>query len=259
MSSIEGTSLKAGISSEDGTIREPFFDPLWRLIRLMSKKSVTAPIVKSLNIGLPVKEVFHGRETVTGICKKPVNKSVRLTASGLQGDGVADEKNHGGVDKAVCVYSLDHYPYWERILGVTLTPAAFGENLSVSPLYEDEICIGDKFGLGTSIVQVSQPRQPCKTLAARFGRRDMVKLVLDSGFTGFYCRVMKEGNVKRGDRMILQEKDHNGISVSFASRVYHHESRNYQAVDRILKVEALSASWQQSLKMLMNKSRLSHE
>jgi MOSC domain-containing protein YiiM len=222
---------------------------------LMSKKSLIVPIVKSLNTGLPVKEVFHGREIMTGICKKPVDKPVRLTAAGFEGDGVADVKNHGGVDKAVCVYSLDHYPYWENILGDTLDPAAFGENLSVSPLNEDEIWIGDIFELGTSAVQVSQPRQPCKTLAARFGRRDMAKLVLDSGCTGFYCRVMKEGYVKRGDRMILRERDRNGISVSFASHVYHHESSNYPAVERILKVEALSASWQRSLKKLMTKDR----
>ena len=127
-------------------------------------------IIESLNIGLPGKETFHGKEITSGICKQPVTKELFLTKMGFEGDGVADLKHHGGLDKAVCVYSIDHYPYWEEVLGIKMSYAAFGENLSVSNLHEDEVCIGDVFKLGEAIVQVSQPRQPCRTLAARYGR-----------------------------------------------------------------------------------------
>lgn len=225
-------------------------------VKEMNNERLNVPVVVSLNIGLPVKELLYGREVVTGICKKPVDGSVRLTTLGFEGDGVADLKNHGGADKAVCVYSIDHYPYWERVLGYALPPAAFGENLSVSPLREEQIFIGDTYRLGTSFVQVSQPRQPCKTLAARFGRSYMVKMVVDSGFTGFYCRVKEGGLVRRGDRLILQERSPRGVSISQVNHIYHRDRNNYPAIENILEVEALSSSWRQSLEILLKNNRL---
>ena len=170
-------------------------------------------VVESLNIGLPKKELFYGKEITTGICKRPVSVPLRLRKLGFDGDGVADTKNHGGPDKAVCVYSFDHYPFWEKILGIKLPAAAFGENLSVSNLKEDDVCIGDIYLLGTATVQISQPRQPCRTLAARYGRNDLVKLVVNSGYSGFYFGVMQEGVVKVGNPLILEEKDPQKISV----------------------------------------------
>ena len=200
-------------------------------------------VVKSINMGLPNKEMFQGRETTTGICKKPVQGPLHLTKTGFDGDGVADLTNHGGEDKAVCVYSMDHYPYWEKRLGIKLSHAAFGENLSVSNLREDEICIGDTFHLGTAITQVSQPRQPCKTLAARYGRSDLVKLVVHSGYTGFYLRVLKEGMTEQGDRLILQERDAHQVSISFANHIFHHDKKNLEGIEKVLAVPALSESW----------------
>jgi MOSC domain-containing protein YiiM len=207
-------------------------------------------IIASLNIGLPGKETFHGKEITTGICKQPVTKELFLRKMGFEGDGVADLKHHGGFDKAVCVYSLEHYPYWEKVLGIKLTHAAFGENLSVSNLHEDDVCIGDIFQLGTSVVQVSQPRQPCRTLAARYGRNDMIKLVVKSGRTGFYFRVMEEGAVEKGDTLILKERDAHNITVSFANRIYHHDRNNYEGIEKVIAVPALSASWQQSFQKM---------
>jgi|SRR5208283_2200552 len=203
-------------------------------------------IIQSLNVGLPAKEIFFGKEVITGICKKPVIGPVHLGRTGFAGNGVADLKHHGGLDKAVCVYGVNHYPYWEKVLKTVLPPAPFGENLSLSNVDEAAVCIGDIFQLGTSVVQVSQPRQPCATLAARYGKSDMVKLVVDSGRTGYYLRVLEEGIVERGNALILKERDHNGITVSFANRIYHHDRRNRQGVEKVLAIEALSASWRES-------------
>jgi MOSC domain-containing protein YiiM len=214
------------------------------------KKTMKEMIVESLNVGLPRKEIFHGKEVRTGICKNPVSEPQYLEKLGFKGNGVADLKHHGGPDKAVCVYSLEHYPYWEKVLGIKLFPAAFGENLSVSNLHEDYICIGDVFQLGTAVVQVSQPRQPCRTLAARYGRNDMIKLVVESGRTGFYFRVMEEGTVEKGDTLILRERDAHNITISFASRIYHHDRINYEGIEKVLAVPALSASWQQSFQKM---------
>lgn len=211
---------------------------------------MTEIIVESFNIGLPQKEIFNGRSITTGICKKPVQGPLTLTKFGFEGDGVADLKHHGGVDKAVCAYSVDHYPYWEEVLEITLEYAAFGENLSVSNLHEDDCCIGDVFQLGAATLQISQPRQPCKTLAARYGRNDLIKLVVDSGRTGFYLKVLKEGCVKTDDRLILKEKDSHNVSVSFASHVFHHNNKNRDAIEKVLAVPALSESWKKSFQKL---------
>jgi MOSC domain-containing protein YiiM len=207
-------------------------------------------IIESLNIGLPGKETFHGKKITTGICKQPVTKELFLKKMGFEGDGVADLKHHGGFDKAVCVYSIDHYPFWEEFLAMKMSYAAFGENLSVSNLHEDEVCIGDVFKLGTAIVQVSQPRQPCRTLAARYGRRDMVKMVIDSGRTGFYLRVMKEGVVKVKNKLVIHERDPRNITVSFANRILHHDKTNCAGIEKVLAVPALSGSWQESFQKL---------
>lgn len=203
-------------------------------------------IVESLNIGLPKEETFHGKKVTTGISKKPVSGPIKLERLGFKGDGVADRKHHGGPDKAVCVYSIDHYPYWEEILGTTLNPPAFGENLSVSLLKEDDVRIGDVFQVGTAVVQVSQPRQPCATLAARFGRTDMVKLVVDSGRTGFYFKVLEGGTVEPGSAMTIRKRDPRKVSISFANRIFHHDRTNLEGIERVLAVPALSESWRQS-------------
>jgi MOSC domain-containing protein YiiM len=210
-------------------------------------------IVESLNIGLPKEEIFDGNPITTGICINPASGQVTLGALGFDGDGVGDTKNHGGPDKAICVYSLDHYPYWEDVLGIKLPPAAFGENLSVSNLKEEEVCIGDVFQLGTATVQITQPRQPCKTLAARYGRNDLVKLVVDSGFTGFYFRVLEEGTVEMGTPLVLMDKDPKEISVAFANRIFHHDRNNREGIESVLAIPALSEAWQRSLQKLRKK------
>ena len=200
-------------------------------------------IIESLNVGLPKKERFYGRELLTGICKIPVSGPLLLNKLGFDGDGVGDMKHHGGPDKAVCVYSTDHYPYWQEIMGMKLPVAAFGENLSVANLREDDICIGDIFELGTALVQVSQPRQPCRTLAARYARDDMIRLVVDSGYTGFYLRVLIGGQVEKGNTLILKERDPRRITIAFANHTYHHDNKNCEAIKRVLEVPALSESW----------------
>jgi MOSC domain-containing protein YiiM len=210
-------------------------------------------IIESLNIGLPRTEVFFGKEVRTGFCKSPAAGPARLTKLGFEGDGAADREHHGGADKAVCVYSTEHHSYWESVLGIKLPPAPFGENLSVSGLQEDDICIGDVFRAGTAFLQISQPRQPCRTLAARYGRNDMLKFMVDSGLTGFYFRVLEEGTVKERDELILRERDSRGVTISFASNIYHHDRRNGGAVERVLSVPALSESWRRSFHKLREK------
>ncbi|MBZ0158507.1 MAG: MOSC domain-containing protein [Alphaproteobacteria bacterium] len=215
-------------------------------------------IIDTLSIGLPKKEVFNGREFITGICKTPVSGLLRLGKTGFEGDGVGDPRYHGGPNKAVCVYSREHYSYWEEVLGIGMPMAAFGENLTVTDLREEEVCVGDIFGIGTAVVQVSQPRQPCATLAARLGREDMVQLVKDSGRTGFYLRVLEEGMVEQGNALVLRERDARGVTVSFTNRVRYHERDNREGIEKILSVPALSESWHRFFLEVRERGRGGH-
>jgi len=209
--------------------------------------------VKSLNIGIPKKESFHGKDFLTGMCKKPVAGPHLLTKLGFEGDGVGDRKHHGGEDKAVCVYSLDHYAHWRSVLGIEMPGAAFGENLSVEGLREGDVCLGDVYRIGTAVVQVSQPRQPCGTLAARYGRNDLIKLVADSGRTGLYFRVLTEGLAQAGDVISLVERDARGVTVDFANHIFYHDHTDRDGIEKVLAVPALSLSWQRSFQELRNK------
>jgi len=211
-------------------------------------------IIRALNIGLPKKEIFHGKTFITGMCKKPVSGPLLLTRQGFEGDGVGDRKNHGGTDKAVCVYGLDHYAHWGKVLGIPMPEAAFGENFSVSGLQEGDIHIGDVFRAGSALVQVSQPRQPCSTLAARYGRSDFAKLVSDSGRTGFYLKALEEGRVQAGDGLVLVEQDSRKISISFANTIWYHDRKNREAIEKVLSVPALSEAWRKSFLELKEKA-----
>jgi MOSC domain-containing protein YiiM len=203
--------------------------------------------IKSLQIGLPRDLTAHGEHRYTAFAKPPTTGPIRLTRTGLAGDGVGNPKVHGGPDKAVCCYPAEHYPAWERELGVTLGPAAFGENFTTVGLTEETVHIGDRFRVGTAVVEVSQPRQPCATLAAMRGRKGFVKEVQDSGRTGFYLRVVEEGEVAAGDTFTPVAADPAAISITEANRIHRNRRHDPDTVRRLLAVPALSAAWREEL------------
>ncbi|MBJ6720671.1 MULTISPECIES: MOSC domain-containing protein [Bacillus] len=200
----------------------------------------------SLNIGLPKEVIYGGKVIHTGINKKQVREPVYLSFVKFNGDGQADLVHHGGVDKAVCVYTGDHYPYWEKELNQDLVYGAFGENITVSGMREEDVCIGDTFELGEAIVQVTQPRQPCFKLAKKYNIPKLPLYFQETGYTGFYFRVLKEGWVSSVDTLKKLQSDPKGVSVAFANRIMHKEKQNIEGVKRILEVNALSCSWRKS-------------
>ncbi|WP_318581606.1 MOSC domain-containing protein [Bacillus paranthracis] len=200
----------------------------------------------SLNIGLPKEVTYGGKVIHTGINKKQVKEPVYLSFVKFNGDGQADLVHHGGVDKAVCVYTGDHYPYWEKELNQDLVYGAFGENITVSDMREEDVCIGDTFKLGQAIVQVTQPRQPCFKLAKKYNIPKLPLYFQETGYTGFYFRVLKEGWVSSVDTLKRLQSDPKGVSVAFANRIMHKEKQNIEGVKRILEVNALSSSWRKS-------------
>lgn len=200
----------------------------------------------SINIGLPKEVTYGGKVIHTGINKKQVKEPVYLSFVKFNGDGQADLVHHGGVDKAVCVYNSDYYPYWEKELNQDLVYGAFGENITVIGMREEDVCIGDTFKLGQAIVQVTQPRQPCFKLAKKYNIPKLPLYFQETGYTGFYFRVLKEGWVSSVDTLKRLQSDPKGVSVAFANRIMHKEKQNIEGVKRILEVNALSSSWRKS-------------
>jgi MOSC domain-containing protein YiiM len=203
-----------------------------------------SPTLISLQVGVPRTVTRDGQEVLTGIFKAPVEKRVRMRSLNLDGDQQADLSVHGGPNKAVYVYPSEHYPFWKKELpGVELPWGAFGENLTTSGLVESVVCIGDRFTIGTAEVVVTQPRLPCFKLNLKFNRDDMIKRFLASGRTGFYLRVLREGEIGAGDEIFPIHQDENRVSVLDALRLYLHESNSSELRNRALQVEYLSPSW----------------
>ncbi len=162
--------------------------------------------VVSVNVSLPKTVEWQGRRVTTGIFKEPVEGRVRVRTTGLAGDRQADLTVHGGPAKAVYAYPSEHYPFWRReIERGDLDWGAFGENLTTEGLHEETLRIGDRLRVGSALLKVTQPRMPCYKLGIRFGRMDMVGRFLASGRSGFYLRVLEEGDVAAGDAIELLE------------------------------------------------------
>ncbi|MGE5701192.1 MAG: MOSC domain-containing protein [Clostridia bacterium] len=201
----------------------------------------------SINVGKPVLMTYEGKELATGIFKQPVEGPLFLSKLNFNGDGQADLKYHGGVDKAVCVYCFEHYDYWQKQLQRELSFGAFGENLTVQGMLEDQVHIGDIFQIGEAVVQVTQPRQPCHKLAKRYNVPELPVQVQNSGFTGYYFRVLQEGNVAKNDAPKLLDRHPAQVSVTFANQIMHHDKANRAGIERMLSVAELSASWRKTL------------
>lgn len=199
--------------------------------------------ILSINVGKPKQVKFKNKDVSTGIFKTPVNESLFLSWLNFEGDEQADLVHHGGKEKAVCVYPYEHYSFWEDELERKLEYGALGENLTILGLLETDVCIGDMFELGGSILQVSQPRQPCYKLSARYGVPHMVLKVQETGYTGFYFRVLKEGLVSKSDVLTRVSCHPKAITISYANRIMHHEKEDFYGVKKILEVEELSTSW----------------
>ena len=188
--------------------------------------------VVSLNVGLPQAQRYGREEVHTAGAKEPVPNAL-LHSLGFAGDGQADRVNHGGVDKAVCVYPFDHYAHWERLFGRGLEPGAFSENLTVAGAVETGVCIGDVFRVGEAVVQVSQPRTPCSKLAGKNAQRLLTKWVGQTGYTGFYMRVLSEGLVNAGDDFERVESHPDRISVADVNDIIFGRSEDESLILRL--------------------------
>jgi len=202
--------------------------------------------IVSVNVGQPRFVAWKGETILTGIFKHPVAGPVAVVGTSLAGDGQADRKVHGGVDKAVYAYSADHYPRWREELGRADMPwGMFGENLTIDGLDEAHVRIGDRFAVGTAEFEVSQPRMPCSKLGLRFGRADMVKLFLRSGRLGCYFRVLREGVVRAGETVRRLSSDPDAPTIADLATLEATGRDDVPLLERAVRTAQLTESWRQ--------------
>jgi len=203
----------------------------------------------SVNVGLPRLVLRNGEPVSTGIFKEPVAGRVMMRTLNLDGDRQSDLSVHGGPQKAVYVYPSEHYEFWKQELpDMDLPWGMFGENLTTTGLFENDINVGDQFRVGTAEVMVTQPRMPCYKLGIRFGRADIIKRFLVSERSGFYLSVMKEGEVAAGDEFQLLAKNASGVRVVDITRLYSSDRENVDLLRRAIATDALPDSWKEYFK-----------
>jgi len=198
----------------------------------------------SVNVGLPRDVEWRGKTVRTSIFKVPVERRLRVTALNLEGDEQSDLSVHGGVDKAVYAYPSEHYAYWRRELpDMDLPWGAFGENLTIEGLLEENVRVGDRLRVGAAEFVVTQPRMPCFKLGIRFNRPDIVKRFLQSRRTGFYFAVLSEGEVGAGDSIELTARGEGGLTVAGVVNLYTVDAGNQELLRRATQSSALPESW----------------
>ncbi|MFC0215201.1 MOSC domain-containing protein [Paenibacillus chartarius] len=207
----------------------------------------------SIQIGKPQPLRYRDQAVMSAINKTGVTGSVYLSEVNFDGDAQADLVNHGGQDKAVNAYCAEHYPYWAKRLQRDLVHGAFGENVTVSGMTEDIVCIGDTFRLGEAVVQISQPRQPCFKLGAKHNEPEMPVWVQETGYTGYYFRVLKPGNVTPGTPTELIERHPAGITVAFANRIKYFDKNDREALELLAGLPVLAEAWRSSFQARLNK------
>ena len=208
----------------------------------------------SVNVSKPKAVSYNGETIHTGIFKVPVKGRVVLQKLNLKGDRQADLKVHGGIDKAVYAYPMEHYEYWRRELtGDDLTFGQFGENFTVEGLLEDDVHIGDVFRIGTALVEVSQPRVPCFKLGLKMGIPTFPKQFLASERSGFYLRVLEAGEVGAGDVIERVKVGPKRLTVKAVHHLLYFDSRNLEGIHEVLGVSALADSWRESFEKALAK------
>jgi len=214
----------------------------------------------SVNISLPKEIIHQGKKISSGIFKEPVIGRVKVNTLNIEGDGQADLLAHGGKFRAVYVYSYDNYAYWEKELNRDdFEYGQFGENFTVEGMSDDEIHVGDRFKIGTALFEVTQPRVPCYKLAIKVGVEGFYNQILSSGRLGFYFRVVKEGEVGAGDIIEKISEDPQKMTINDVNGLLYFNKDDFNAIEKAIKIKALSPGWKNSFEDRLAKSKLSEE
>ena len=206
----------------------------------------------SVNVGLPRDIQWRGRTVRTAIWKEPVAGRRRVRRLNVEGDGQADLAGHGGEQRAVFVYQIESYRYWEQQLGrAGFIHGQFGENFTVEGLPDDVVCIGDRYRIGSALFEVTQPRTTCYRVGIRMDEPKMAALLTSSGRPGFYLRVLEEGEVGAGDPVLRTTRGPERMTVTEVNALLYSSHHPRDRLEQVLRIPALSPGWRWSFEALL--------
>ncbi|TCR65355.1 MOSC and FAD-binding oxidoreductase domain-containing protein [Bosea sp. BK604] len=210
----------------------------------------------SVNIGLPRDIPWQGRTVHTGIWKTPVQGPHTVRRLNIDGDGQGDLAGHGGENRAVMVYQLDSYRFWQQELERSdLTYGNFGENFTVDGLSDRDVCIGDRYLIGTALFEVTQPRVTCYRVGIHMNEPRMAALLVARGRPGFYLRVLEEGQIEAGDEIVQVGAGPERMTVAEIDALLYLPGRSQQQIERALRIPALSSGWRSSFQALLTQEQ----
>jgi MOSC domain-containing protein YiiM/ferredoxin-NADP reductase/ferredoxin len=210
----------------------------------------------SLNVGLPRDIAWQGRTVRTAIWKEPVQGRRMARRLNIDGDGQGDLAGHGGEHRAVFVYQIDSYRYWQGELRRTdFTLGQFGENFTIEGLADDDVCIGDRYRVGNALFEVTQPRVTCYRLGIRMNEPQMAALLVAHDRPGFYFRVLEEGDVAAGDEVVRVLRGPERMTIAEVNALLYKSPHPADRLERALRIPALSGGWQSSFKALLEQAR----
>ncbi|MFC5262246.1 MOSC domain-containing protein [Kribbella qitaiheensis] len=217
--------------------------------------SDSPPTVLSVNVGKPKDVAWNGKTVYTGVWKYPVDGPAMVRRLNIEGDGQGDLAGHGGEQRAVLVYQVQSYRHWQRYFGRDdLTYGQFGENLTVDGLLDDEVCIGDRYRIGEAEFEVTQPRVTCYRVGLRMGEPELPALLVSHRRPGFYLRVITEGRVQAGDRIVRTRTGPGALTVAETDALLYLPDRDLGALRRATQIPALSPGWQNSFRDLLDEA-----
>jgi ferredoxin-NADP reductase/MOSC domain-containing protein YiiM len=210
----------------------------------------------SINVGLPRDITWQGKTVYTGVWKEPIAGPCMVRRLNVDGDGQGDVTGHGGEHRAVFVYQIESYRYWQNQLGrKDLAYGQFGENFTVEGVPDTEVCIGDRYRIGGALLEVTQPRVTCFRVGIRMDEPEMAALLVKHGRPGFYFRVIEEGEVRAGDQIVRVAVGPERMSVSEVNALLYTPGHPRDRLEQALRIPALSAGWRTSFEALLEQQR----
>ena len=214
------------------------------------------PRLLSINVGLPRDVAWRGKTVHTAVWKTPVQGRRMARRLNIDGDGQGDLAGHGGEHRAVFVYQIESYRYWQNQLSRNdFTYGQFGENFTVEGLADTEVCIGDHYRIGDALFEVTQPRVTCYRVGIRMNEPQMAALLVSHGRPGFYFRVLEEGEVGAGDEIVKVEEGSERVTVTEINALLYLPGHPASGLERALRIPALSTGWRTSLEALLDRER----
>jgi len=196
--------------------------------------------IVSTNIAKPQFVTINGEQQQTGIYKKPTNQPIYLDKEEVKGDEISNRQVHGGEYKACYLFSADHYPHWKNLYPqLTWNYGMLGENLTVDGLDETQLHVGDIYKLGSALIEVTQPREPCTTFAAKMGTADIMQQFINHGRPGTYVRVLQQGFVNVGDTIELVQKAKNSVSIAEFFELLFKREKNQSHLKYLVESESI--------------------